>query len=225
MSVGNGPVAKNDTALGALWRWTAPMRGALAAGLISGFVIFGLGSRVAMLIIALADPSTDGALTEDQFIVGDRSLVDTLNLVLLGTFLGVIASFVYLGLRRWIPVPRSIRGLAFGYGALVTGGNVLIKPDSVDFRVFEPVLLAIALFVSLFLLGGVVLGALTDRFHREPGYAPSVLVPRIVGAILVVIALLGTAIMTGGIVELIDKEGTCVGATTDFECIPAPDAD
>ncbi len=225
MSAEATPVPAQETTLGAIWRWTAPMRGSLAAGLIAGFFVAGLGSRIAMLIIALVDPSTEGALTQDQFIVGDRSLSDTMNLILLGTFLGVVGAFIYLGMRRWMPIPRSIRGLAFGYGALVTGGNLLINPDSVDFRTFEPVLLSIALFASLFLLWGVVLCALADRFHREPDYPPSVRAPRIVGGVLVVITLLGTALMAGGIIELVDKEGTCIGANEGSKCIPARNAD
>ena len=81
-----------------------------------------------MRIVALADSGTDGALTQDQFIVGDITLGDTAGLVALGTVVGLISGLIYLGMRRWMPVPRWLRGLAFGYGAFVTGGLILDRP-------------------------------------------------------------------------------------------------
>jgi hypothetical protein len=138
-----------------------------------------------------------------------------------GTVIGVPVAPIYLGLRRWLPIPRSLRGLGFGYGALVTGGMSLINDDSVDFRIFEPVVLGVGLFAGLFILGGVVLGALMDRFHPDPVYPQSKLVPRVVGAGLVLVAVLGTLVFLAGTVALVDKEGSCVGANTDFGCIPA----
>lgn len=198
------------------------MRGALAAGAIAGLLVIGVGSRIAMRIIFLADESTDGVLTSDQFIVGQIT-VDTLNLLALGTFIGVFIAPLYLGMRRWIPAPKSLRGVGFGYGALVTGGMLLINDESVDFRIFEPAVLGIGLFAALFVLGGVVLSALMDRFHPEPEYPLSTRVPRIAGGVLVLVAVLGTLAFAVGTVSLIDKEGSCVAANTDFECIPARD--
>jgi hypothetical protein len=190
---------------------------------IAGFVVAGLGSRAAMRIIAAADTSTDGALTQDQFIVGEFNLNDTAGLVFLGTFIGIVSSLIYLGMRRWMPVPCWMRGLAFGYGALVTGGLLLINPDNVDFRIFEPIILPIALFAALFIAGGALLAFLTDRFHHEPQYAPAVLVPRVVAGLLILVTVLGTIVFALNAIELIDKEGTCVSADVDFECVPAPE--
>jgi hypothetical protein len=221
MTATGSSVDAPDSALTALWQFTAPLRGALAAGAIAGFLIAGLGSRAAMRIVALADSSTDGALTQDQFIVGEMNFGDTAGLVILGTIVGLVSGLIYLGIRRWMPVPRWLRGLAFGYGALVTGGLLLINPDSVDFRIFEPVILPIALFAALFVLGGGVLAFLGDRFHREPEYVSATLAPRLVAGLLVLVTLIGTVVMAANVVELIDKEGTCVSANTDFECVPA----
>ncbi|MEX0682405.1 MAG: hypothetical protein WD472_03010 [Dehalococcoidia bacterium] len=200
--------------------WTAPMRGALAAGAIAGILVAGLGSRIAMRLIFLADKGTDGILTSDQFIVG-RVSTDTFNLLALGTVVGVLVAPIYLGLRRWLPIPRAWRGLAFGYGSLVTGGTILINDDSVDFRIFEPVMLGVGLFAGLFILGGILLGALMDRFHPDPVYPNSARVPRVAGAVLALVAVLGTLIFLAGTVALVDKEGSCVASNTDFECIPA----
>jgi hypothetical protein len=199
------------------------MRGALAAGAIAGFLVAGVGSRVAMRVIFLADKGTEGVLTSDQFIVG-RISTDTFNLLLLGTIAGLLVAPIYLGLRRWMPIPQSWRGLGFGYGALVTGGLVLINDDSVDFRIFEPVLLGVGLFAALFILGGIVLAELMDRFHPDPTYPHSVVVPRVAGAALVLVAVAGTLVFLTGTIALLDKEGTCIAANTDFECIPAAEA-
>lgn len=173
-----------------------------------------------MRLIFLADKGTEGILTTDGFIVGQVS-TETFELLLLGTVVGLMIAPIYLGLRRWLPIPRASRGLGFGYGALVTGGMLLINDDNVDFRIFEPVILGVALFAGLFVLGGVVLGALTDRFHPDPVYAYSARVPRVVGAVLVLVAVLATLVFVGGLAALIDAEGSCIGATADFECIPA----
>ena len=77
------------------------------------------------------------------------------------------------------------------------------------------------MFAGLFILGGVVLAALMDRFHRDPVYPQSVIVPRVAGAGLVLIAILGTLVFLTGTIALLDKEGSCIAANTDFECIPA----
>lgn len=200
------------------------MRGALAAGAIAGLIVLGVGSRIAMRLIFLADEGTDGVLTSDQFIVGEVTL-DTFNLFALGTFIGVLIAPIYLGMRRWLPVPKWMRGVGFGYGSLVTGGMLLINDDSVDFRIFEPAVLGIGLFALLFVLGGIVLGGLMDRFHPDPAYPASTQVPRVVGGLLVFIAVAGTAIFAFGTADLIDKEGTCIASNTDFECVPARGAD
>lgn len=174
-----------------------------------------------MRLIFLADKGTEGILTTDGFIVGQVS-TDSFNLLLLGTVVGVLIAPMYLGLRRWLPIPRSSRGLGFGYGALVTGGMLLVNDDNVDFRIFEPVILGVALFAGLFILGGVILGALTDRFHPDPVYPNSARVSRIVGGALVLVAVVASLVFLGGFVALMDAEGSCIGATADFECIPAP---
>lgn len=197
------------------------MRGALAAGVIAGFLVVGLGSRIVMRLIFLADQGTEGILTMDGFIVGGLS-TDTFGLLALGAVVGVLIAPIYLGLRRWLPIPRAWRGLGFGYGSLATGGITLINPDNVDFRIFEPVMVGIALFAGLFVLGGIVLAALMDRFHPDPAYAYSARVPRVAGAALVLVAALGTLLFVTGLVQLVGDEGSCIGATADFECIPAP---
>ena len=97
----------------------------------------------------------------------------------------------------------------------------MIDPDSVDFLIFEPVILPIVLFAALFLVGGALLAFFADRFHPEPEYARPTLAPRLVAGLLVLVTLVGTVVTTANVVELIDKEGTCVSANTDFECIPA----
>jgi hypothetical protein len=43
-----------------------PLGGCLAAGLVAGIVIAGLGSRLVMRILAIGDPSAAGSLTETE---------------------------------------------------------------------------------------------------------------------------------------------------------------
>ena len=55
--------------------------GCLAAGLVVGLVIAGLGSRLVMGLLAVADPDAEGSFTESGNQIGDLTLGGTLGLV------------------------------------------------------------------------------------------------------------------------------------------------
>ncbi len=60
-----------------------------------------------MRIIALADPSTDGLVTDADATVGDITFGGTINLLLLGTIAGVMGGVVYLGIRQFLSKPAA----------------------------------------------------------------------------------------------------------------------
>lgn len=193
-------------------RAAAPLGWAVTAGAIAGVVSAGVGARVVMRIIALANPDRDGVSTDAEATVGQITLDGTIFLLLLGTIAGIMGGVVYLGLRRWLPVPASWKGLAYGAVTLVTVGNLLLDTNNPDFQIFEPVVMVIALFSLLFLLNGLMVGALLQRFHREPTYQTSLRVSRSVTGLISVVCLLGMVGLVAGTVQMINDEGTCFSA-------------
>lgn len=195
-----------------VWQASGPMRWAVAEGALAGVISAGVGARVVMRIIALANPDRDGVLTDAEATVGDITFGGTVNLLLLGTIAGVMGGAVYLGLRRWLPVPAAWKGLTYGIVSLLTVGQLLFDTHNADFQIFEPVVMVIALFSGLFLLNGVIVGALLDRFHREPTYRTSLRVSRAVTGVIAVVCVLGIVAYVSATVQMIDDEGSCLSA-------------
>lgn len=212
-SVSDGAAATSKRSLGqTIVRRSAPVRGAVFAGAIAGFVAAGIGSRVVMRIIALTNDDRDGVLTDSSAIVGDISLGGTMSLLLLGTIAGVIGGLLYLGLRRWLWVPPVWRGVAFALVTLVTIGQPVFDPANVDFQIFEPVVLVIGMFTALFLINGLILAPLLDRIHPEPSYPASTRVPRAVAGVVALACVFGAVVTIDTFRTMVDDAGTCVSA-------------
>jgi hypothetical protein len=188
------------------------MRVAVVAGAIAGLISAGVGSRVVMRIIALADPDTDGRFTDAEATVGEITLGGTFNLLMLGTIAGVMGGALYLGVRRWLPVPAGWKWLAYAVLTLATVGQLLFDQNNADFQIFEPVLMVVALFSVLFFLNGFIVSALVDRFHPEPAYGSSLRVSRAVAGVIALVCVLGFAAHAISTVEMVDDQGTCLSA-------------
>jgi len=195
-----------------IWRASAPMRGAVVSGAIAGVISGGVGSRVVMRIIALANPDADGVQTDSEATVGQITLDGTMTLLILGTIAGVMGGVVYLGVRRWLPVPTVWKGPAYGVLTLLTVGQLLFDRANPDFQIFEPVLIVLALFSLLFLVNGLLVSGLLGRFHPEPAYPSSLRVSRVVTGVIAVVCLLGVFAHTMTTVQMIDDEGSCLSA-------------
>src|SRR3990172_2553352 len=194
------------------WRASGPMRWAVALGALSGVISAGVGARVVMRIIALANPDSDGVLTDEEATVGDITFGGTMNLLFLGTVAGIMGGAVYLGLRRWLPVPAAWKGLTWGIVSLLTVGQLLFDIHNADFQIFKPVVMVIALFSVLFLLNGFLVGGLVGRFHPEPVYPPSLRVSRAVTGVLALVCVLGIVAYADTVPQMIDDEGSCLSA-------------
>ncbi len=194
------------------WSATRPMRWAAGLGGLSGLIAGGVGSRVAMRLIALADSSADGTFTDSKATVGEFTMGGTFGLLMLGTVAGVMGGLLYLGLRRWLPVPPAWNGMAFSVFTFVTVGFLLFDSANADFQIFEPVLLVIGLFSMLFFVNGLLLAALMDRFHPEPEYKARARVSRLVAGVLILITVAGLLAFVGSTLGMIEDEGTCLRA-------------
>ncbi len=141
----------------------------LAAGTLGGFatgaVIGGVGGRVAMLVLRLtSSPSLHGLDTDDGFTIGIVSSA-TLFLIAFTGFLGMFGGIVYLAVRGWFP--ERWRPWVSGVVTGIAGGAVVIRPGGLDFRVLEPLPLAIAMFVAIPAAYGLALSLLVERLLRD----------------------------------------------------------
>ena len=144
---------------------TARLGAGLLAGLLCGFVIGGIGSRLAMFVLRVtSDPSLQGMETDDGFIIG-RFSGDSAFLILFATALGVGGGLFYLLVRGWLP--ERARPAVMGALGATVGGAAIIRPDGIDFTLLEPLWLAIAMFVALPALYGVTMVFLTERWLRS----------------------------------------------------------
>ena len=126
------------------------------AGISTGVVVAGVGSRLAMLTLRLTShPRVIGVQSDDDFTIGRFTFFGTYNLLVLGAAFGVIGAAVYQWVRPWLIGPQWFRYVTVGLACGAVVGSMLIHADGIDFRALTPTWLAIALFVALPFLFGV----------------------------------------------------------------------
>lgn len=140
----------------------------IVAGITTGVLVAGAGSRIAMLLLRLTSPDhVDGIQSDDDFTIGRFTLSGTYNLLLLGASVGVIGAATYQWVRPWLLGPRWFRfvTVALASGAVV--GSLLVHADGIDFRLLKPTWFAIALFVALPALFAVCVGFAVELVERR----------------------------------------------------------
>ncbi len=205
-----------------VWRWSGAARGAAAAGAIAGLIVGGGGGRMVMRLVAIMDPSSDGARTDFGGTAGEITLGGTLNLVIITTFAGVAGGFAYMLLRRWIPGSGARRGLLFGLGVALVPAIVNVNEDNPDLQIFEPVLVIVAMLWLLFLLYGLAVGRLADAFHRAPPASERRRTVMAVRGVLAAVAGLFLIVNVINVMGIVDGAGTCLSADQNGGCaVPA----
>ncbi|MGD9792381.1 MAG: hypothetical protein AB7V43_02770 [Acidimicrobiia bacterium] len=140
----------------------------IVAGVPSGVIVIGLGSRVAMGVLRVTSPGTvRGTVSDDGFIIGRVTLAGTYNLLMLGAAVGIIGAGVYVLVEPWLLGPGWFRRLVVAGAAGSVGGSMLVHADGVDFTILEPLWLAIALFVALPAAFAVVVAMNVDALRRR----------------------------------------------------------
>lgn len=141
--------------------WMARLRlmgiGSLS-GLIAGLLIFGLGSRIVMRMVALA-AGTPPVLT-----------AGTLSFFPFGSIVGIPFGLVFVVVRRWLPGLGLGKGLAFGALMLLfPGGPFFLEGlTNADSEFQEgPLLLGMTLFGALFIANGLAVGGMAEWFERH----------------------------------------------------------
>jgi len=145
-----------------LTRWLRALGKVAFAGAATGFLIGGVGGRLAMLLLRVtSSDALHGLQTDDDFTIG---VISSATIFLLGitTFLGLAGGLVYAAVRGWFPagVRPAIAGIVVG----LTIGADLVTTDGVDFRLVTPTWLAIVLFVAIPTTYGVVMSVWVERW-------------------------------------------------------------
>jgi len=141
-----------------------------ALGALLGLLVGGVGGRLAMMLLARLNPEATGVTSDDGFTMGQFTFSDTVNLLLLGTLLGVVGAGVYVLLRGLRIGPRWFQILCIGAGPAVVIGALIVHPDGVDFRLLEPTWLAIGLFVAIPGVYAALLTVYAERVLRPGGW-------------------------------------------------------
>ena len=127
-----------------------------------------MGGRLAIRVLFLtSDDSVKGVTSDDGFEIGRFTLASTLGLIIVTAFIGVLAALLFLVARPFVARLGGavVPVMAVFYG--VVGGAMMVHRDGIDFRVLEPALLAIALFVAICAAFGAVVAWLVDAAAAE----------------------------------------------------------
>lgn len=128
--------------------------GALA-GFLAGFVVLGFGSRLAMRVVAMLNTEAKGTLTDAGETVGAITLGGTVALIVFGGgFGGMFTAGIWVFLRERLPERLSLRIPLAGLLATLVGSFALIDAGNDDFRLFDPVVFNLAMFMILIGLTG-----------------------------------------------------------------------
>lgn len=117
------------------------------AGGLLGFLIGGIVSRLAMMLLAKLNPEVTGLTSDDGFTMGQLTL-ESLDLLVTATLLGVLGGGLYFVLRGLMIGPRWFQILSISFGPAIVAGSEIVHVDGIDFTL-GPVLLAIAMFVAI----------------------------------------------------------------------------
>lgn len=169
-SVSDTPVGPSVTLRSGLATDVRAVAAVVAAGLVLGVAVNGIGSRLAMLLLARLNPAATGRLSDDGFRMGQFDPGATLSLLSFTTAVGVLGGLVYLAVRPLRFGPRWFVLAAMAVGPAVVVGNLLVHVDGVDFTILHPAWLAISLFVVLPGLFGLSMAVLAERWLAPDGW-------------------------------------------------------
>ena len=173
-------------------------------GLVAGLIVGGVGSRLAMRIMALTSaPAARGLETDFGATVGEITVGGTLFLLIAGSILGMAGGILYLAIRGLLPGSWWLKGLVFGLLLLALAGRVLVDPGNPDFVILSPAGLAVTMFAALPILYGLLFVPL-QRF-LEPKIAgvrrPALFIVPVAAALLPLVLLggLGLIVIAGSV--------------------------
>ena len=137
----------------------------ILAGYLATVVVTGIGGRIVMRIIAIADPGT-----QTEFTGGGTMTIVAIGAVILGG-VGAVGGLLFVAIRRFLPGSWIMKGMGFGTLWLVILGWIFLTSFGFEsISDFDPLFLGIGLFAGLHFLYGVALaGLVTLLNHWVPG--------------------------------------------------------
>ena len=168
-----------------------------AAGGFAGFLVGGIGGRLAMFVLRLTsdDRLIRGVESDDGFTIGEFSL-QTGFLLIITAAVGSVAAVVYMTVRPTLPSRGRRAVWATLCGAV--GGAVIIHRDGVDFNLLEPTALAIAMFIAIPAGGAWLMAYFIDRW--QPWWARDRRTTALASLAVVPICLAGVGIVPGAVI-------------------------
>ncbi len=152
-------------------RFIEGMRVLIVSGVLTGALLIGVGSRLAMLVLRVTSPDhVRGVTSDDGFTIGEVTLGGTYNLLMLGAAVGIIGAAAYRMVAPWLIGPLWFRRLTTGLASGAVVGSMLVHADGIDFTVLKPKWLAIGLFVALPALFGMFIGVAVDAVGRPDSW-------------------------------------------------------
>lgn len=190
------------------------------SGLLVGLFVAGPAMRLSMLLLRLTSPDTViGIQSDDDFTIGEFTLSGTYNLFMLGAALGVLGAAVYVLVAPWLIGPRWFHAFTFAFTAGVYVGSLVIKDEGIDFHALKPLWLAIAVFIAVPALVGVVLPLMVDAVAvRGPsrrswvtlGALQLALLPSVVMSLVVAIVMVPGLALRRALLEPIQRSRTAM---------------
>ncbi|MBM4416139.1 MAG: hypothetical protein FJ035_07845 [Chloroflexi bacterium] len=140
---------------------------ARVVGVVLSALLGGVGGRLAMRTLFLtSDPAVRGLQSDDGFTIGEFSFDAPLQLGAVGMLLALFGTLTYFAVRPFLLGPRCLRVLGCGGAAGVVVGAGIVRQDGIDFTVLEPAWFAIALFVAIPTVYGLVAPVVMERTAR-----------------------------------------------------------
>ncbi|WP_448073021.1 hypothetical protein [Georgenia yuyongxinii] len=147
--------------------WVRSLLVAMAAGGCAGLVVGGLGARAAMRLIAVLEPAgLTGTRTLSGGVVGQTTWSGTAGVLSAGLVVGVLGGLLYLAVRGVLPCGDRARAAAFATFLVLVPGAVF-SGDS-ELRLLSRPLLAMAVFLPVFVLYGVLVSRVVERYAPVP---------------------------------------------------------
>ena len=171
--VGSIETATNARPRGAVAGGTLDqVRVLVVAGISTGVVVVGIGSRLAMLLLRLtSSDNVRGLKSDDGFIIGRVTLGGTYNLLNIGAAVGLIGACTYRLVAPWLIGPSWFRRCTIAAAAAAVAGSMLVHARGVDFTALKPTWLAIGLFIALPALFAAAIGVSVDRMARPTAWS------------------------------------------------------
>jgi hypothetical protein len=134
----------------------------VGAAIFTAAVVAGLGGRLAMYLVRVANPSHNGEVTHANAITGQWTMAGTLGLVATAMFLAPVILLLYAVVRPVLPIRRWARLAASAVLFTVVGFPLTIDPESYELYRYVSPWTAIALFAALLPIGGIVMTLLAE---------------------------------------------------------------